>query len=39
MVGGSNVSEPMPLVHAVNVHKSFNGIEVLKGIDLDVAAG
>jgi polar amino acid transport system ATP-binding protein len=29
----------MPLVHAVNVHKSFYGNEVLKGIDLEVAAG
>ena len=29
----------MPLVHAVNVHKSFHGNEVLKGIDLDVASG
>ncbi len=29
----------MPLVHAVNVHKSFYGVEVLKGIDIDVAAG
>ena len=29
----------MPLVHAVNVHKAFHGTEVLKGIDLDVAAG
>jgi polar amino acid transport system ATP-binding protein len=29
----------MPLVHAVNVHKSFHGNEVLKGIDLDVAQG
>src|SRR3954471_558663 len=29
----------MPLVHAVNVHKSFHGVEVLKGIDVDVAAG
>ncbi len=28
-----------PLVHAVNVHKSFHGNEVLKGIDLDVYAG
>ncbi len=28
-----------PLVHAVNVHKSFHGNEVLKGIDLDVAPG
>jgi polar amino acid transport system ATP-binding protein len=29
----------MPLVHAVNVHKSFHDNEVLKGIDLDVAQG
>jgi polar amino acid transport system ATP-binding protein len=29
----------MPLVHAVNVHKSFHGNEVLKGIDLDVDTG
>ncbi|MET0998843.1 MAG: ectoine/hydroxyectoine ABC transporter ATP-binding protein EhuA [Marmoricola sp.] len=29
----------MPLVRALNVHKSFYGNEVLKGIDLDVAAG
>ncbi|QKE84060.1 amino acid ABC transporter ATP-binding protein [Arthrobacter sp. NEB 688] len=28
-----------PLVHAVNVTKSFHGNEVLKGIDLDVRAG
>ncbi|GAB3651987.1 amino acid ABC transporter ATP-binding protein [Nocardioides korecus] len=28
-----------PLVHAVNVHKSFHGVEVLKGIDIDVASG
>lgn len=28
-----------PLVHAVNVHKSFHGNEVLKGIDLDVWPG
>ena len=28
-----------PLVHAINVHKSFHGNEVLKGIDLDVEAG
>ena len=27
----------MPLVHAVNVHKAFHGVEVLKGIDLDVS--
>ncbi len=31
------MSTPTPLVHAVNVHKSFHGVEVLKGIDLDVA--
>src|SRR6185436_12150177 len=29
----------MPLVHAVNVMKSFHGTEVLKGIDLDVRKG
>ena len=29
----------MPLVHAVNVHKSFGRNEVLKGIDIDVAEG
>jgi len=29
----------MPLVHAVNVHKAFHGNEVLKGIDIDIAAG
>lgn len=28
-----------PLVRARNVHKSFDELEVLKGIDLDVAAG
>ena len=28
-----------PLVRAINVHKSFHGNEVLKGIDLDVGAG
>ena len=28
-----------PLVHAVNVHKSFHHVEVLKGIDLDVHPG
>ncbi|MBM6400688.1 amino acid ABC transporter ATP-binding protein [Phycicoccus sonneratiae] len=28
-----------PLVHAVNVSKSFHGNEVLKGIDMDVATG
>jgi len=35
----SKTTEPMPLVHAVNVHKSFHSNEVLKGIDVDVAAG
>ena len=29
----------MPLVHAVNVTKAFHGVEVLKGIDLDVRKG
>ncbi len=29
----------MPLVRALNVHKAFHGVEVLKGIDIDVAAG
>jgi len=29
----------MPLVHAVNVMKSFDGTQVLKGIDLDVRKG
>jgi polar amino acid transport system ATP-binding protein len=29
----------MPLVHAVNVMKSFDGTQVLKGIDLDVYKG
>ncbi len=33
------MSEQMPLVRALNVHKSFHGVEVLKGIDIDVAAG
>ncbi|WP_087005538.1 amino acid ABC transporter ATP-binding protein [Rhizobium sullae] len=28
-----------PLVHARNVHKSFDNLEVLKGIDLDVSPG
>ena len=29
----------MPLVHAVNVMKSFDDVQVLKGIDLDVRKG
>ena len=29
----------MPLVHAINVMKSFHGTEVLKGIDMDVDRG
>jgi polar amino acid transport system ATP-binding protein len=36
----SEIQAPdMPLVRALNVHKSFFGNEVLKGIDIDVAAG
>jgi polar amino acid transport system ATP-binding protein len=38
-VSEQTVGASQPLVHAVNVHKSFHGTEVLKGIDLDVAAG
>ena len=30
---------PVPLVRAVNVHKSFGAVEVLKGIDIDVHSG
>src|SRR5260221_486119 len=30
---------PPPLVRARNVHKAFDRLEVLKGIDLDVAPG
>ncbi len=33
------MSDALPLVHAINVHKSFHGVEVLKGIDIDVASG
>ncbi|HZY00390.1 MAG TPA: ATP-binding cassette domain-containing protein, partial [Dermatophilaceae bacterium] len=29
----------MPLVHAVNVMKSFGDVQVLKGIDMDVHKG
>ena len=32
-------TKDMPLVHAVNVMKSFDDVEVLKGIDLDVRKG
>jgi polar amino acid transport system ATP-binding protein len=35
----SRPSDETPLVHAVNVMKSFHGTEVLKGIDLDVRRG
>jgi len=35
----SRTGEDRPLVHAVNVMKSFHGVEVLKGIDLDVHRG
>jgi len=33
------VTSAQPLVHAVNVHKSFHDNEVLKGVDLDVRSG
>ena len=35
----SPANAAMPLVHAVNVTKAFHGVEVLKGIDLDVRKG
>jgi polar amino acid transport system ATP-binding protein len=35
----SDTNGGMPLVHAVNVTKAFHGVEVLKGIDLDVRKG
>ncbi len=35
----SRTGEELPLVRAVNVMKSFHGVEVLKGIDLDVHRG
>jgi polar amino acid transport system ATP-binding protein len=35
----SDTKAGMPLVHAVNVTKAFHGVEVLKGIDLDVRKG
>ncbi len=39
-VGRSVQPDPkVPLVHAVNVHKAFNNVDVLKGIDLDVHRG
>ena len=34
--GSGSQPDGMPLVHAVNVLKSFHGTEVLKGIDMDV---
>jgi polar amino acid transport system ATP-binding protein len=34
--GSGGQPDGMPLVHAVNVLKSFHGTEVLKGIDMDV---
>jgi polar amino acid transport system ATP-binding protein len=34
--GAGKRPDGMPLVHAVNVLKSFHGTEVLKGIDMDV---
>ena len=36
---GDGRNTGMPLVHAVNVMKAFNGIPCLKGIDLDVRKG
>ena len=33
------MAETMPLVRALNVTKSFHHHQVLKGIDMDVAAG
>jgi len=35
----TTTTDSKPLVHAVNVHKAFHGTDVLKGIDMDVAAG
>jgi polar amino acid transport system ATP-binding protein len=35
----TTATEGVPLVHAVNVTKSFHGTEVLKGIDMDVRRG
>jgi polar amino acid transport system ATP-binding protein len=35
----TTTSDGTPLVHAVNVTKSFHGNEVLKGIDMDVRRG
>jgi polar amino acid transport system ATP-binding protein len=37
--GPAGAGTAMPLVHAVNVSKSFHGTPVLEGIDMDVAAG
>ena len=36
---GAGGNKDMPLVHAVNVMKSFDDVQVLKGIDLDVRKG
>ncbi len=38
-VPASDTNAGMALVHAVNVTKAFHGVEVLKGIDLDVRKG
>jgi polar amino acid transport system ATP-binding protein len=35
----NTIATMAPLVRARNVHKSFDHLEVLKGIDLDVAPG
>ena len=36
---GATAASGPPLVRALNVHKHFHGVEVLRGIDLDVARG
>ena len=35
----SSDNAPEPLLRATNVHKRFDSVEVLKGIDLDVTQG
>jgi len=39
MTGGAAVGNGRPMVRAENVHKSFGQLAVLKGVDLEVAAG
>ena len=36
---GASAASAVPMVHARDVRKSFGSVEVLKGVDLDVAAG